>query len=179
MVAMSPNVQFEQVKPGVEVVGDAVQRPWVIVLSDWAASNEHEEQFSDLARRIDGLFERAGPRAELPLVLVVDDMYHHGWIESRLRLVAALAEAGAFIIEPDGEAEVQAVENDPLGFADEQLRAAMIVVQPPGAPPAPAHVTEPNGYKEFEKPFTRLTPEELADVIEGRRRDDDQWRYEW
>jgi hypothetical protein len=177
---MSPNMKFEQVKPDVEAVGDAVQRPWVIVLSDYAGDNSLRDQASDLISRIEGLFQRAGPLGESPLVLVVDDMYRYGWNENRLSLVAALAEAGAFIIGPEGEAEVLAVENDPLGFADEPLRAAMTVVQPPGTLSAPTHViTEPNGYKEFGKPFTRLAPEELADVIDGRRRDDDQWRYEW
>lgn len=174
---MSPAMRFERIQPGLEAQGDAIQRPWVIVLSDWASNNWLLQQAGDLASRIDELFARAEPRGALPLVLVVDDMYRYGWHEPRQQLVAALAEAGASILEPEGEAEIQAAEKDPLGFADEQLRAAMTVVQPPGTPLAPAPVSEPDGYTEFGKAFTRLSPDEVADVIDGRRRDD-QWRYE-
>jgi hypothetical protein len=114
----------------------------------------------------------------VPLVLVVDDLYFNGWTEPRRQLVADLAEAGASILQPEGEVEARAAENDPLGFADEQLRAAMTVVQTLGAPAPAAPVSQPDGYTEFGRAFTRLSPEELADVMEGRRRDD-HWRYEW
>jgi hypothetical protein len=167
---MTPTMRFERIRPDLEVHGDAVQRPWVIVLSDWAQNDSLLNQVRVVVSRVNELFERAEPRGAVPLVLVVDDMYLHGWTEPRRQLVADLAEAGASILQPEGEAETRAAEKDPLGVADDQLRAAMTVVQLLAAPPPAAPVSEPDGYTEFGRAFTRLSPEELADVIEGCRR---------
>lgn len=85
---------------------------------------------------------------------------------------------GAFVLEPDGETEVQVAANDPLGFAHQQLVAAMAAGAQSGIAPTPGSVSAPDGYRELGKAVTRLSPQELADLIEGRRRDD-QWRYDW
>jgi hypothetical protein len=165
-------MRFERIHPGVEVQGDAVQRPWVIVLSDWARNDSLLQQASVLVSRVNELFERAESQGAVPLILVVDDMPLDGWTEPGRQFVADLAEAGASILQPESEAEARAVENDPLGFADEQLRAAMTVVQSLAAPPPATSGSKSDGYTEFGRAVTRLSPEELADVMEGRRRDD-------
>ena len=50
---MSPDLRFERTQPGLEAQGDAVQRPWVIVLSDWASNNWLLQQAGDPVGRID------------------------------------------------------------------------------------------------------------------------------
>jgi hypothetical protein len=92
--------------------------------------------------------------------------------------VEALAEAGAFILEPEGEGEIQSAEKDPLAFVDQQYQAAMAVAQQTVATPAAGSGSAAGGYKEFGNAVTRLSKQDLADVMEGRRRND-QWRYEW
>jgi hypothetical protein len=146
---MSIESSLVRVTPGVATreermaaFGDAVARPWLIVLSEWLApearprlSPHPVEQV--LVQCVRSVFEHRPTHGPLPTVLVVDNIARSA-AEHRLFL-AELTEVGAVLLEARQDTEIEAIRSDPLGSAIQQLALAMQAAPLAGvASPAPA-----------------------------------------
>jgi len=137
--------------------------PWVIVLSDWSQRSQ------ELVQRVQGLFRQTGANEPVPTVLVVDDL-GSATADHRM-LLKELTEAGVIVLAPEPEEEIATIRRAPLAFAATQL-ASMQASPAVATAFTPSGPSEPDGYKELAKAVTRLSPEALQEVIEGRRWDD-------
>jgi hypothetical protein len=159
---------FERITPNAEVLGDATNRPWVIVLSDWPLPSRLRE----LAKRLDSIFGTLRLQEPLPTVFVVDDISNRD-IE-HWQLLRALTEGGATVLEPADGTELAAAQRDPLRFAAQQLPAPVGTTDAIDSPPPPP--SQPDGYKAFAIPSTRLAPDALESLVKGQR--PKGWQYE-
>lgn len=180
---------------GASVGADAVP---LVLLSDWAGRAEHE-----LLHCISAIMDLrpAAEDAPLPMVLVADDL-DPGSNDDPARRArwVRLMEAGATPLEPESEEQRTALRNDPVKFACRQLAvarqatpvltAATVPTAAAAGPSSPSPqqaagttgapgTTEPRdpaGYLQFAHPVTRLSEQDMEDLISGQRRDD--WRFE-
>lgn len=166
---MEAESRLERIRPGVETSDAATDRGWLFVLSDWPL---HE---AELKRRMAEVFANASSGQEFPMVLIVDDLAVRS--QDHRRLLVNLAEMGGTILEAAGPGELEEAKRDPYRFAVQHLSvgepvAESAIVQ---ARPEPG---QEEGYREFGKALTRLSPDELKEMVEGRP-DGADWRYEW
>lgn len=161
---------FKRILPGVEPAPNTVDRPWVIRMSDWPADRDE-----DLFWLVEKAFEQAAHPD--PLILVVDDQAGTLDADYRLRL-ERLARAGAFLLEPQAEDEIR-TPADLDRFIAAQASAAIHAVSISATPslpvnlpsptgPHPSTPSQPQGYLEFAKALTRLTPEQLEAMMQVR-----------
>jgi hypothetical protein len=156
--------QVQRILPGSPAPTGDWESLFVAVLSHWRNDRE------SLPDRIDEVFAAARSVDGLPSVLVVDDTRSDN--EDHRIFLDKLTDAGACVLVPESDEEREAVRNDPFAYAADQFRQAVQVAT--ALPPPP--VSQPDGYEAFGTAFTKLSPEELESLIEGRRTDD--WKYE-
>jgi hypothetical protein len=173
---------FERIIPGVEPAANTVDRPWVIRMSDWPADRDE-----DLLRLVEEAFKQAAHPN--PLILVVDDQA--GTLDAGYRhRLERLAGAGAFLLEPQAEDEIR-TPADLERFIAAQTSAAVHAVSipltrslpvedyqrwlaasarnlPSPTGPHPSTPSQPQGYLEFAKALTKLTPEQLEAMMQVR-----------
>lgn len=159
---------FRRLTPAGNSQGDNSSSPCVIVLSDWS-----QRPYQELRDRIADIFREPDERAGLPTVLIVDDLASLD--ADHEAMLSDLATAGGIPLVPDSQEEIETIRRDPLAFAATQIAIAMQAHPSGSTAPSPSGPSLPDAYKEFAKAVTRLSPQALQDVIEGRRTDD--WRY--
>jgi hypothetical protein len=167
--------------------GNAVERPWVIDLDEWLTPRgdrwlSEAQAKQVLVQCVNAVFERRNPREPLPTVFVVEKGVtavpdYQLFLAGDYQLfLTELIEAGAILLQPEGDAELAVVRDDPLRFAAQQLACSMQAVAVAQTVPVPSTPSKPDAYAEFATAFTRLSAKVMEDVIAGRRSDD--WRYE-
>jgi hypothetical protein len=173
---------FERISPGVEPAPNTVDRPWVIRMSDWPTERDEE-----LLRLVEEAFANAAHPD--PLILVVDDQA--GTVDGGYRhRLEVLARAGAFLLEPQPEDEIT-TPADLDRFIAAQMSAAIHAISipvpaslpvedyqrwlaasarnlPSPTGPHPSMPSQPQGYLEFAKALTKLTPEQLEAMMQVR-----------
>ncbi len=141
---------------------------WLVILSDWL-----DWPHQDLSRRIAEILRRREEVATVPIILVVDDLGRSG--ADHEASLSDLTQAGATILVPHSQEEVDTIKADPVAFAASRAAFVTPLHSAGAATRSLSHPTSPDGFKEFAKAVTRLSPTDLREVIEGQRADD--WRY--
>lgn len=183
---MDTSPQFTRLVPTGSPPDRSNDNPWVIVLSDWPAA--HNEK---LLRLVESAFDEAR-HPHHPLVLIVDDNAGSLDAAHRQRL-DELTEAGAFVLEPESEAEVKTADDlnrfiaihisaalqavsvaatsflPVEGYQEWLARNAQNVVSHAPTGPHPSAPSQPQGYLEFAKAVTKLSPEQIEDMMKVRK----------
>lgn len=162
---MYPEQQFEQITPVTTANECSVDRPWLVVLSDWPA-----QERSALPSKIEKAIAKSG--CEFPLVFVVVNVIRH---DLEHDLLTNLTVAGAMVLEPQTPDELESARVDPRAFAVSQIDLAKQGMGNMASHSVP-QPSEPDGYKQFSKPFTKLSPDEFKDLVNQKQPDD--WQYE-
>lgn len=162
---------------------DAFHAPWVILMSHWPEDVQQQR----LLELIDEQFSNDS-RQDFPEIIVIDDS---DTIDSGAEhFLTALVDAGAYVMQPEPDVDLERVRNDLEGYANHLLMTLnqdMVADNSSGDgpqspdsiqfcgtsqehhsgslsyPPPPAN---PEGFFEFAKAVTRLSDDELKQMID-------------
>lgn len=177
---MGAEFDLERIRPGSQAADVVtVGCPWLVVLSDWSPRH-----ITELNRRIKQVFSDAPTRHGFPTVIVVDDLAARN--QDHQQMLAKLVELGGIILPPADAAELASAKSDPRAFALRQFEVGKAAIGSSAtglqttARLQSAEPLESDGYQEFSKAVNKLSPDDLKQMVEGRRfGDGDDWRYEW
>lgn len=109
--------------------------------------------------------------------MVVDDVAERR--KDHRDLLVKLAEFGGIVLEPVNSDELDEAISDPREFALRQFRKKSAAISSTAGVRA-AEPTDPHGYQEFGKAVTKVSPDDLKQMVDGRDSSNgDSWRYEW